>query len=120
MSITGSCHCGDVSWELSVDPEWATECNCSYCRRIGALWAHADIETVTITASKRATFQYIQGAETLAMHICGTCGNVTHWKSLNPEEEGVMAVNLRLADPFVLQYLDVRHFDGAETFSYLD
>ncbi len=122
MAITGSCHCGNVSWELDEAPEWATECNCSLCRRIGAVWAHVDIETVTLNAAHDATFPYIQGAETFALHICRTCGNATHWEPLDAgtDEDAVMAVNLRMADPFVLQALDIRHLDGAETGHYLD
>ena len=42
--IRGSCHCDAVTFELLQRPKWLTDCNCSICRRIGALWAHADIE----------------------------------------------------------------------------
>ena len=34
--------------------------------------------------------------------------------------EAYMAVNLRLADPDVVAKVPVRHFDGADTWEFLD
>jgi hypothetical protein len=44
--IEGSCHCGNVRWRLDGTPESATSCNCTVCRRYGALWAygHEDVD----------------------------------------------------------------------------
>jgi hypothetical protein len=39
----GSCHCGAVQFELTESPETLVDCNCSICRRIGALWGHVSI-----------------------------------------------------------------------------
>ena len=38
--IEGTCHCGAVRWRFSGIPESATACNCTVCRRYGALWAY--------------------------------------------------------------------------------
>ena len=40
MAITGSCHCGAVKIEVPSAPEWLGRCNCSFCRRIGAMMAY--------------------------------------------------------------------------------
>jgi len=37
MSHTGSCHCGQVSFEVEGDPQQVMECNCSHCSRKGYL-----------------------------------------------------------------------------------
>lgn len=42
--ITGSCHCGTLRWEFDPEPDGATVCNCTVCRRYGVLWAY-DYET---------------------------------------------------------------------------
>lgn len=120
MAITGTCHCGAISFVLATQPEWMTECNCTLCRRIGALWAHAPTEQITITAPPGATLRYIQGTQTLAVHSCKTCGGTTHWENLNPSDDAVMAVNLRMADPAVTQHLRLRHFDGADSWRFID
>ncbi len=39
--ITGSCHCDAVHWQFDGQPESATACNCTICRRYGVLWAYA-------------------------------------------------------------------------------
>ena len=38
--IEGSCHCGLVQWRFAGEPELATACNCTICRRYGVLWAY--------------------------------------------------------------------------------
>ena len=37
--IEGSCLCGGVRWQFAGDPDGATACNCTACRRYGVLWA---------------------------------------------------------------------------------
>ncbi len=118
--IKGSCHCGAVRFELADTPEWLTECNCSICRRLGALWAHADAARVTLTRDGDAIISYVWGDRDLAFHTCRTCGCTTHWESLKPEVSTRMAVNCLLADPDEIASLRIRHFDGAESWRFLD
>ena len=118
MAITGSCHCGACSYVFDHTPRWATSCNCSVCRRLGALWIYAFIPRITVTGQ---TISYTRGEKSLAFHSCKHCGCTTHWENLTPEgPEARMAVNLRLADPEVIGSVRVRHFDGADTWSFLD
>lgn len=134
--IKGSCHCGAVTFELAETPEWLTDCNCSLCRRIGALWAHVDPAQVTVTLGEDATFVYIQGDKRVALHTCKTCGCTTHWdalgdalgdasgdasgKGLKEEAPARMGINCRMAEPGDIAALRVRHFDGADAWEYLD
>ncbi|MBX4144838.1 GFA family protein, partial [Ralstonia pickettii] len=37
MIYRGSCHCGDVKFEAEGDLQGVMACNCSICRRKGAL-----------------------------------------------------------------------------------
>ena len=64
--IKGSCHCGNVTFSVPRKPEWLTECNCSICRRVGALWAHFPVEEAKIFAAPGSTIAYVQGDKTLA------------------------------------------------------
>ncbi len=117
--MIGSCHCGDVRFELSESPKFLVDCNCSICRRLGALWAHVPIESVQIVASKDATLKYIQGSKTLATHSCATCGCTTHWENLQPDGN-IMAVNFRMCDAGTIENYQIRKFDGAETWQFID
>ncbi len=116
--IRGSCHCGQVRFFLESHRDFLTACNCSVCRRYGALWLHCDEQDVALDCPPDATRQYIWGDELLAFHSCANCGCVTHWSSVKGTEH--MAVNARLAEPEQLAELRVRHFDGADTWEYLD
>src|SRR5262245_7944133 len=62
--LTGSCHCGAVHIEVTVPPQWLIECNCSICRRNGALWARYDVGAVRVTGHPEHTTEYIWGAKT--------------------------------------------------------
>ena len=52
--IEGSCHCGAVHWRFEGIPKSATTCNCSICRRYGALWAY-DYEGGRLRSLRRNT-----------------------------------------------------------------
>ncbi|MEP5569735.1 MAG: GFA family protein [Halioglobus sp.] len=118
--ITGSCHCGAISFELDDQPEWLTQCNCSICRRLGTVWAHASVDKVKVQGDPDASLAYTWGDKELAFHTCKNCGSTTHWVACEPKEDAVMAVNTRLVDPEQIAEIRVRQFDGADSWRYLD
>jgi len=118
--LKGACHCGAVTFELARPPEWRSECNCSICRRLGTLWGYFREEEVRFAGHPGATEAYAWGDRTLAFHRCGTCGCTTHWQRLVSRPENRMGVNTRLLDPRDTAGIRIRHFDGADTFKYLD
>ena len=117
--LKGSCHCGAVSFELSQLPQSLMDCNCSVCRRIGALWGHVAIDAVTVNAPENGLVEYIHGDRMLAFNTCNTCGCTTHWSNLLDDGQH-MAVNCRMCDPKDIEQFRIRRFDGAETWQYLD
>ncbi|MAS15046.1 MAG: glutathione-dependent formaldehyde-activating, GFA [Nitratireductor sp.] len=73
---------------------------------------------MSFLSGEDTTVAYVQGDKTLAMHHCPTCGCTTHW---SPRDQGNrMAINARLMEPGAIAGLRIRHFDGAETFGFLD
>lgn len=121
--MKSTCHCGTVSTTLASRPDKLTECNCSACWKFGALWAHAPIKDVTIDAPKGATLVYIRndGDGDIGFHSCKICGCTTHWENLKPEGEVPhMAINARLANRSEIEGIRIRHFDGADTWKFLD
>ena len=117
--ITGSCHCGLVRWTFDGQPDAATACNCTACRRYGTLWAY-DYEGEAIIVSGPARV-YLTGEQTLGFHFCDTCGCVAYWRSRSQGKDGRrrIAVNLRLAEPQDVADIAIDHFDGLETFQDL-
>ena len=118
--FTGTCHCGDISFQLKDEPAWLTVCNCSYCRRTGALWAHTHPENVILSCTAETSIRYMQGDRTLAFVSCRRCGATTHWEPLDAAETLRMAVNMKMADPHEISHIRIRHFDGADSWEFLD
>ena len=117
--LRGSCHCGSVHWLLKGDPGSITACNCTLCRRYGALWSY-DYENERITVSgPRTSYTRVGKADpSLEILFCPTCGCVICWRSLRVGEDGRrrMAVNIRLAQPEDIADLPIDHFDGLDKF----
>lgn len=109
MSHEGSCHCGAVTVTIMDDPVDAGECNCSICRRTGALWTYSSPNRVSVEGDGQG---YVQGDRTLTLWRCPTCGIVTHWTASDPDYDR-MGVNLRLFDPALWSALPRRFIDGA-------
>jgi hypothetical protein len=116
--IESSCHCGAVKLEVSDAPETVTDCNCSICRRYGALWAYYPPGKVRIVAADGATDIYIWNDRIIEFHRCKVCGCVTHWAPVDRSVDR-MGVNGRLMSPDILAGARVRHLDRADTGKYL-
>lgn len=116
--IEAACHCGAVRLTAQTAPDQVTECNCSICRRIAARWAYYRPAEVGLPRPG-STQPYVWGDRMLAFHRCRTCGVTTHWQSLDGAQER-MAINARLIEGLDWTTLRIRHFDGAETWKYLD
>ncbi len=117
--IQGTCDCGAVRWQFDGEPDGATACNCTLCRRYGVLWAY-DYEGKGIKASGE-TRPYIRGKAWIEFHFCALCGCVAFWRARQEDQEGRrrMAVNLRLAEPEAVAHIPIDHFDGLNTFKDL-
>jgi hypothetical protein len=116
--LEGSCLCGSARWTLAALPASATACNCTACRRYGALWAYGyDGEDVTVTGPATP---YVRGSA-LSFDFCPTCGCLVSWTGLKTDGQGRRrrAVNLRLAEPGPVAALPIDHFDGLDSWDDL-
>ena len=125
-TLTGQCHCGAVGWRIDALGDDTTICNCSICRRYGAIWAYGWLgETIHIEASAEARRSYAFGQMETDFNTCTTCGCVTDWTARGPRTEGPdagrtrCAVNLRLAEPDAIADIPLLLFDGAVSFEDL-
>ena len=67
--LTASCHCGAIRLEVSRTPRMLTDCNCSICRRYGALWAYYKATSVRVLRAPKATSVYSWGDKTLELRL---------------------------------------------------
>ncbi len=117
--LEGSCHCGAVRWTFDSTPESATACNCTICRRYGALWIYGH-EGEDVSVSGPVT-EYVRGDGNIGFRFCPACGCVVAWRGREPGKDGRrrLAVNLRMSEPGAVAHLPIDHFDGLETWSDL-
>jgi hypothetical protein len=115
-----SCHCGQVRIEIAELPPTVTDCNCSICRRYGALWGYYRRDQVRLDAAPAALSAYVWGDRTIEFWHCRNCGCLTHWESVEKYPDSRCAINARMLPLETLQSLKVRKLDGADTWEYLD
>jgi len=88
-----------ICLDIEVAPSEVTECNCSICRRYGALWAY-DFEGEKISVSD-GTRVYLWGRKWIEFHFCPKCGCIVYWRGARRGKDGRRPIgfNLRLAEP---------------------
>ncbi|MNL44565.1 Glutathione-dependent formaldehyde-activating enzyme [compost metagenome] len=117
--IAGSCHCGAVTWRFESEPDAATICNCTVCRRYGTLWIYGhENEDVFVSGPTTA---YMRGEKSLSFNFCPACGCVAYWRGTEPAADGRrrLAVNVRLAEPEAVAHIPIQRFDGLHTWDDL-
>jgi hypothetical protein len=81
MLIHGKCHCGNISFELTWEPDPAEiparACDCSFCTKHGGVWTsypkgalRVDVDDPQLVSS------YSFGTRTAVFHVCARCGIV--------------------------------------------
>jgi hypothetical protein len=115
-----TCHCGRIRIDVPAEPEFLVDCNCSICRRYGALWAFYPMAETHVEGAAEHAQGYVWGERTITTFHCRHCGSVTHWEPLAAKPESKFAINARLLDPAVTASIRVRRFDGAQTWAYVD
>ena len=108
-----SCHCGSVVLELDL-PDGivdARRCDCSICRRKGAIAASVPLSGLKILAGSEVLSLYQFNTKTAKHYFCSVCGIYTHHqRRSNPEEYGYNVACLEGVNPFDMA--DVVTLDG--------
>ena len=81
MLIKGKCHCGNIAFSLTWDPDPkeipARACDCTFCRKHGGLWTSNPSGVLELQIQDSAKIsKYTFGTETAEFQICARCGIV--------------------------------------------
>jgi hypothetical protein len=117
-TFSAVCHCGRVRIHVPRAPRTVTSCNCSICRRYGALWAYYPAGSVQIQAPRGGLSSYSWRRRVRAYFRCKTCGCITHYKYRKKWGSGTVAINATNFEPHVLQAARIRKLDGASTWTW--
>ncbi|WP_397448735.1 GFA family protein [Pseudomonas sp. NA-150] len=100
-----SCHCGAVVLELDlpngiVDPR---RCDCSMCRRRGAIVATVGFAGIRIVQGEDALKLYQFNTHIARHYFCGHCGIYTHHqRRSNPDQYGYNVGCLEGVNPYLI------------------
>jgi hypothetical protein len=113
MQHQGSCHCGAIAFTLDADIAEVYDCNCSMCRRRGALLWFGPASAMTMHSSDAATGLYRFNRMHLEHRFCTTCGIAPYSQGINPKGERTVAINVRCLPQVDLAALTITPIDGA-------
>ncbi|MCG9648623.1 GFA family protein [Vibrio brasiliensis] len=100
-----SCHCGSVVLELTLPNgiENPRRCDCSICRRKGAIVGSVDLSGIRILEGADVLKLYQFNTNTAKHYFCSNCGIYTHHqRRSNPSEYGFNIGCLEGVNPFDL------------------
>lgn len=110
----GSCHCGRIAFELEAEVGEAYDCNCSMCRRRGALLAFFPRVALDLKTPESDLATYTFNKHKLRHHHCTVCGIAPFSEGTDPRTgKAMVAVNLRCLPAVDLGKLKVVRIDGA-------
>ena len=108
-----SCHCGAVQIEVSLlhGIDEVGRCDCSICRRKGAILAAVPLADLKIIAGEEHLAEYRFNTGTAKHYFCSRCGIYTHHRSrVSPDKYDFNVGCLEGVNPLDLG--EVQVFDG--------
>jgi hypothetical protein len=120
MTITGSCHCGDIAFAIDGElPSKLTRCTCTFCAKRGALIAYFQPDQLRTPTAGQGGATYRWNTGLVAHHFCPRCGCATFSDSPAFAMDGSwdkvtrrLGVNARLFDGIDAASMPVEVIDG--------
>jgi len=113
MTLKGSCHCGKIRYTAIDRPTEAMSCNCSICRRKGALLHFTTPDRFALQAAREDISVYTFNKHIIRHQFCKNCGCAPFAEVTAPDGRAMIAINLRCADDIDLATIRITEFDGA-------
>ena len=113
MIYKGSCHCGNVAFEVEGELGGVMSCNCSICRRKGVLMWFVPRAQLRLATPEDAAATYTFNKHVIKHRFCPTCGIHPYGEGTDPKGNAMAAVNVRCLDGVDVDKLEVQHYDGA-------
>jgi len=119
----GSCHCGRVRFEVDLDLDHVRSCDCSVCRRRGALIHRVEEQQLRLLTPLDDLTLYQWHTRTARDYFCPTCGILPfrrpRHRTAQETAAGVQAfsgwsVNVRCLDGVDVDAIPVRRVYGSK------
>jgi len=106
----GFCHCGGVQFELDLPGglQELRRCNCSMCRRRGAIVVSVPLDGIRITQGEDLLSLYQFNTGVARHYFCSRCGIYTHHlRRSNPNQYAVNVACLDGINPYELGEVEI-------------
>jgi len=119
----GSCHCGRVRFEVDLDLDHVRSCDCSICRRRGALIHRVEAAHFRLLSPLEDLTLYRWHTQTAEDYFCPTCGVLLfrrpRHRTAQEIAEGVpefwgWSINVRCLDGIDLDAIPVKRVHGSK------
>lgn len=112
MKYIGSCHCGQVSFEVEGDLKGAMSCNCSMCQRRGSLLWFVARDKLRLLTPEESASTYMFNKHVIRHRFCTNCGIHPYGEGTDPSGNRMAAINVRCLEGIDLASVPVTPFDG--------
>ena len=112
MNYKGSCHCGNVTFEVEGDLTGVMACNCSLCSRKGALLWFVSRDKLTVLTPEESIGTYTFNKHVIKHRFCRTCGIHPYGEGVDPKGNRMAAINVRCLEGVDTASVPVKNFDG--------
>ncbi len=109
----GSCHCGRIAFTVQGEVGEVFDCNCSMCRRKGALLAPFPRDALTLKTPESDLGTYRFNRNAIEHHFCPNCGIAPFSEGKGRDGKAMTMVNVRCLPEVDLSKLEVMQVDGA-------
>ncbi|HVK56451.1 MAG TPA: GFA family protein [Burkholderiales bacterium] len=114
MKYQGSCHCGQIAFEVEGEIPEVISCNCSICQRKGTLMWFVPRQAMTLLTSPEKMSTYTFNKHVIKHRFCPSCGIHPFGEGVAPSGQEMTAINVRCLEDVDLSALTVKHFNGRE------
>jgi len=108
----GSCHCGNVAFEVEGAPTGAMSCNCSMCQRKGVLMWFVPRDHLRLKTPDANASTYTFNKHSIKHRFCPKCGIHPYGEAIDPKGNPMAAVNIRCLEGIDLEKIPVTAFNG--------
>jgi hypothetical protein len=111
QTYKGSCHCGNVRFEVDTDLKGVMSCNCSLCQRAGYLLHFVPESQFRLLSGESDLRDYQFNKHKIHHLFCTNCG-VRSFERGQQGGQSMRAINVRCLEDVDLDKLEVKKNNG--------
>jgi hypothetical protein len=109
----GSCLCGDVKFEVELDPSRGSRCNCTLCTRLGTVGNIVKPAAFRLLCPESKLAAFTRTPEIGSRFFCARCHTFCYGKAhLEILGGDIVSVNMNCLEGFDVSRTEIVYWDG--------